>query len=329
MNLRIDRELPVPIGTQLRGLIEYGIACGELAAGERLPSVRELADEIGVAPMTVSQVYKELKGAGLLDMRAGLGTFVAETCPTARPTRLVELQLAIDRLVTYARSLDFAPQQLASLFSSRLLAAAPEDTDLRVVLVGLFPDATRDYARSLVARLAQDVSVEPLTLDGIRGDAAARRRASAADLVLTFAHLRLRVSELLPATRVVAVSFIPSESTRTALASLDPAARLGLVATFGGFLPIMKAGVRRFAPHVAAIAAAALDAPELERLIEGRDTIVYATGAESVLASLPAETRTIEYRHMPDPGEIDRLVQPLLTRLRAERSVPALEEMAS
>jgi DNA-binding transcriptional regulator YhcF (GntR family) len=34
-------------------------ACGELAAGERLPSVRDLAEAVGVAPMTVSQVYRD------------------------------------------------------------------------------------------------------------------------------------------------------------------------------------------------------------------------------------------------------------------------------
>src|SRR5262245_55122963 len=46
MRLTVDRDLPVPLGVQLRGLIEYGITCGELAAGERLPSVRELAEAV-------------------------------------------------------------------------------------------------------------------------------------------------------------------------------------------------------------------------------------------------------------------------------------------
>src|SRR6185295_3873477 len=76
MKLTVDRDLPVPIGVQLRGLIEYGIACGELLKGERLPSVRELADTAGVAPMTVSQVYRELKQAGLIAAQPGSGTFV-------------------------------------------------------------------------------------------------------------------------------------------------------------------------------------------------------------------------------------------------------------
>src|SRR4051812_48989906 len=79
MEFFIDRELPVPLRAQLHGLIEYGIACGELLPGETLPSVRELAEKIGVAPMTVSQVYADLKVAGLVDARPGSGTFVTDS----------------------------------------------------------------------------------------------------------------------------------------------------------------------------------------------------------------------------------------------------------
>ena len=45
----LDRTLPVPLGIQLRGLIEFGIAWGELPTGQRLPSVRELAERAGIA----------------------------------------------------------------------------------------------------------------------------------------------------------------------------------------------------------------------------------------------------------------------------------------
>ncbi len=70
MPFNVDPALPVPVGTQLRGVIEYGIVCGQLAPGLRLPTVRRMAQELGIAPMTVSQVYKELKAAGLLDPRS-------------------------------------------------------------------------------------------------------------------------------------------------------------------------------------------------------------------------------------------------------------------
>jgi DNA-binding transcriptional regulator YhcF (GntR family) len=74
----LDRSLPVPLGTQLRGLIEFGIALGELPAGQRLPSVRELAEHVGIAPMTVSNVYRELRLSGLIETRQGAGTFVGD-----------------------------------------------------------------------------------------------------------------------------------------------------------------------------------------------------------------------------------------------------------
>ena len=78
LSAALDRSLPIPLGVQLRGLIEYGIACGELPPGTRLPSVRELAGAGGLAPMTVATVYKEMQENGLIAARAGSGTFVAE-----------------------------------------------------------------------------------------------------------------------------------------------------------------------------------------------------------------------------------------------------------
>jgi DNA-binding transcriptional regulator YhcF (GntR family) len=76
MRFAIDRSLPIALGVQLRGLVEYGVACGELGPGERLPPVRGLAAALGVAPMTVAQVYKDLHAAGVIRTEPGRGTFV-------------------------------------------------------------------------------------------------------------------------------------------------------------------------------------------------------------------------------------------------------------
>ena len=79
MDFKIDRGLPIPIRQQLQGMIEYGIATDVLKPGEMLPSVRELSARLGIAPMTVTQVYGELKAQGLIETRAGSGTLVAES----------------------------------------------------------------------------------------------------------------------------------------------------------------------------------------------------------------------------------------------------------
>src|SRR5579883_2195689 len=98
----LDRSLPVPLGVQLRGLVEYGIACGQLAPGERLPSVRELAAQLGIAPMTVASVYRELAAAQLIVARAGAGTFVMTHATAPAHMRLRRIETLLDELVNEA-----------------------------------------------------------------------------------------------------------------------------------------------------------------------------------------------------------------------------------
>jgi len=65
-----------PIYLQIRDLIVAGIIDGTYGAGDPLPSVRALAAEREVNPLTVSKAYQELQGQGLISARRGLGLFV-------------------------------------------------------------------------------------------------------------------------------------------------------------------------------------------------------------------------------------------------------------
>ena len=67
MILRIDMASQVPIYVQLRNEIVRGIARGEFAVGESLPTVRQLAADLGVNTMTVSKAYQALKAEGFLE----------------------------------------------------------------------------------------------------------------------------------------------------------------------------------------------------------------------------------------------------------------------
>ncbi|MDX7950516.1 GntR family transcriptional regulator [Lichenihabitans sp. Uapishka_5] len=311
--MTLDRALPVPLGAQLRGLVEYGIACGEFRPGDRLPSVRDLAEELGVAPMTVAQVYRDLKAAGLIEARAGSGTFVARRALSDDShARLAAFHRQVDALVAAGLALGLRSGDIAGLVAARLSARQAGGPERRIALVGLFAEATADYARTLAAALGPGVTVLPITMEALQSDAAARARVLAFDLVLTFAHRRREIADLLPEVRVEAISFIPAEATRRALASLDPRTRVLAVSRFPAFLPMMRPGVQRFAPHVATVDAAVLDDPCLHARLGGHDVVVYATGAEAVLDRLAPGVTTIEYRHSPDPGDIDRIVRPLL-----------------
>ena len=68
---------PRPIGKQIVDAVRMKIATGELGAGDQLPSVRGLAQQLTINPNTVAKAYSELTAEGWLDSRAGLGVFVA------------------------------------------------------------------------------------------------------------------------------------------------------------------------------------------------------------------------------------------------------------
>ena len=314
MEFAVDRDLPVPLRMQLQGLIEYGIACGELASGELLPSVRDLAERIGVAPMTVSQVYADLKAAGLIETRPGSGSFVTGSGRArlaARPEAM-RLHKRIDALIDAGIAAGIRPAELVSLVGARAFYRDSIGIRTRIVMIGLFADATASYARFIAARLGSGVTVEPLTISAIEGDPDARARANSADLAVTFVNRQREVMSLVHSTKVVSIAFIPSEETRKELAALDSLARVAVISRFPDFLPIMKAGVQRFAPHVAQLTGATLETPDLEQMLAATDVVVFASGAEAVMGKLQTGVPAIEYRHAPDAAEIERVLVPLI-----------------
>ncbi len=77
MYLYLDYRSGEPIYRQIVEAIKYKVASGRLAADERLPSIRALAEELKINSRTVVRAYEELEHAGLVVMRQGQGVFVA------------------------------------------------------------------------------------------------------------------------------------------------------------------------------------------------------------------------------------------------------------
>jgi len=77
MLLDINATSGVPIYRQVLEQLRRGIVSGQLAPGEQLTSVRDLAAELRVNPMTVSKAYSLLELDGLVERRRGIGLFVA------------------------------------------------------------------------------------------------------------------------------------------------------------------------------------------------------------------------------------------------------------
>jgi GntR family transcriptional regulator len=105
LELTVDRTAELPLGAQLAARIRTGIREGRIGPGDRLPSVRELAEEAGVNVNTVRTVYARLESEGLVRSEHGRGTFVSgrlagDDAATRRDLRrqIAELESRLVRL---------------------------------------------------------------------------------------------------------------------------------------------------------------------------------------------------------------------------------------
>ena len=320
----IDKSLPVPVGVQLRGLLAYVISHGDMAFGARLPSVRDLATELGLATMTVNQVYKQLRDAGLIEIRAGLGAFVARD-PTrllgAKP-RAASLRKQVDGLLDQAADMGISPEDLVSLVNAQIQVRRLR-TALRILFVGVFAGPAREYVDEIRPYLSTADEIEITTFDALRADSSERKRAADAVCLVPLVHREVELRAIMADGEIVTLRFNPSEATRRALAGLDPRSRIVAVTAFEEYIAIMRPSIQRFAPHVSQISITSLDASNLQEMLREGDVVVYATGAHRVIELIDPAARAFEYRHAPDHGEIERFFLPYLSERRGAKVAAA------
>ncbi len=79
LDFAIDRRAEVPIGVQLAWALRTRIHDGRLAPGQRLPGLRDLAQELKINANTARAVYQRLEHEGMIESQQGSGTYVAAT----------------------------------------------------------------------------------------------------------------------------------------------------------------------------------------------------------------------------------------------------------
>jgi DNA-binding transcriptional regulator YhcF (GntR family) len=122
MMLVIDPASAAAPFEQLRTQILDAVRTGGLAAGTKLPTVRKLADDLGLAPGTVARAYRELERDEVIETRGRHGTFVAATGdPTQR-----QAQAAATAFAERARQLGLSPDDALGYARAALgLSATP------------------------------------------------------------------------------------------------------------------------------------------------------------------------------------------------------------
>jgi GntR family transcriptional regulator len=96
MQFRIDNASDRPVYLQIIDEVKRDIALGRLAKDERLPTVRQLAQQLAINPNTIAKAYRQLEQEGIVVTRAGAGAFVANLDSVL--SRAVRRKLVCDEL---------------------------------------------------------------------------------------------------------------------------------------------------------------------------------------------------------------------------------------
>ena len=117
-----------PIYRQLVEHVRRRVASGQIRAGDEIPSVRELAQQLAVHPMTISKAYSLLEAEGVLERRRGLAMRVAPQHQQAQPaaSRVELLRPVLARAAAEARQLSVGKRAALKLFEDILDEDPPQ-----------------------------------------------------------------------------------------------------------------------------------------------------------------------------------------------------------
>lgn len=280
-----------------------------------MPSVRSLAERLGVAPTTVLQAYRELAREGLLHARAGVGTCVAKALIPGNTNTIhltTKLGEIIDAAIIQARSEGFTSAEIGRVVFARLAAEVEPRREVELGLVGVAEQATNFYAGE-IAKILRDmpVRVMPFTMNQFYEDPeGVRSRLREAKFVLAPANLAPEVRSFLQDEdiRILKLSFVISDVTREILVRLPRVQPVGIVATFPEFLLTLIEAVRHYYPLDEKPLCSIVSDEERTRYILSRvRLVIYATGSERVLEWLPPSVQAVEYLHKPDSAMVKML----------------------
>jgi GntR family transcriptional regulator len=121
MLLRPNPSSGVPIYLQLMEQVKHAIETGTLRAGEQLPGIRPLAEELVINPNTVAKAYRELEHEGVIELRHGAGAFVsANAGPKKLTDKLRAAQAVVAAAVQRLHARGVTEEEIRRLFEAEL-----------------------------------------------------------------------------------------------------------------------------------------------------------------------------------------------------------------
>ncbi|MGI6178228.1 MAG: GntR family transcriptional regulator [Eubacterium sp.] len=162
---RVDTSLDIPIYRQIVDVITADIKSGKLPAGAQLPTVRDLADTLGIARGTIKRSYDELESIGIVEKIRGRGTFV-KFMPASSESRKDRAMAAIDTMFDELEAMNLPMQEIEIFLSLKLKEREANMEKVKVGVVDCNPEVLLQIDEQL--RDIGGIDIYTYILDDIR-----------------------------------------------------------------------------------------------------------------------------------------------------------------
>lgn len=283
---QIDPKLDVPIYQQLVDTVRAAVQKGLLTAGQKLPTVQEMAQLLSVARGTVKRAYDELEHKGLLEKVQGRGTFIRYQ-PANSGSRKEQAMAAIDAMLNQLENMGLSPAEINIFLNLKLRQRAEQESQLKVAVLECNPETLSSLAEQLRAiprldlytHLAENVAQYPYKL------------GEDMDLIVTTAKHAAFLENVLPERKkIIKVALRLEPQCLCRIIKLPKDARLGILSYSEQFGALLEYTCQMYAPDTIPAKPVLFSAqPELDVYLQDKDAVLVPYAYEKYCSAQGAE----------------------------------------
>lgn len=277
MIYQINPQLNIPIYRQLVDSITNAIKKGILKQEQRLPTVQELSDQLGIARGTIKRVYDELERLGLVKKLQGRGTFVSYR-PPQEQNRKEQAMTAIDELLDRLEGMGFSPGEIEIFLNLKLRQRAEQGDPIKIAVLECNPENLSRMADQL--RSLGQVDVYSYLTETV--EAYPYKLAEGMDLIVTTLSHAERVEGLVPEPKKLAkVVLRLSPYCLTEIAKLEEGSAVGILCSSLRFGQMLEKTTTDYGPELEILPPVSLTLQEnIEEYLERTKALLLPVGYE-------------------------------------------------
>jgi DNA-binding transcriptional regulator YhcF (GntR family) len=341
LRIKIENNGQQPIYKQIVAQISDLIRVGSLSAGQRLPSERELGQQLGLARGTVKKAYDTLAGQNLIVARQGRGSIVAFAENSSNESSKIKLfapeiiagaRQKIRAVVSDLEIDGLSFKEIEELVRVVLDERKREISGISIAAVDCNPEALGIYHQQMA--IMSNVSVDRFLFQDLDGHADLNRLFSEYDMILTTSNHIEQLRKLVPELEGKCIEAVvaPSQKTLISLARIAQNKKVGVIFQSQRFLDIMGVWLARsgYKQSLTSIDFAGITEKAFAEFIKKQDVLIVPPGLVAKLSAPQQQLlktlrnkglRIIDFAYQIERGSLlhlEALIKSLLNKSRKQ-----------